>query len=124
MTMQVHEHPKPKVFGKGYGTHIAYHFKLLAKLIGMLCRLLVTTFAPSVYHEKYHWDIIDIYHKLRGYRHGTDNEKRCSECGTELMTAEEVRDLGRAKKTIESLKDEIAYLEWQVSHDEDDPDSE
>ena len=36
MTMQVHEHPKPKMFGKGYGAHIAYHFRMFKKLVGAL----------------------------------------------------------------------------------------
>ena len=124
MTMQVHKHPKPKVFGKGYGTHIAYHFKLFKKFVAVTSRIFLNMLIPSVYHERYHWDIIDIYHRLRGYRHGTENEKRCNECGTELMSRDEVRDLHDAEKLIEDLKDEIAYLEWQTPHNEDDPDSD
>jgi len=122
--MQVHEHPKPKIFGKGYGTHIAYHFKLFRLLAKIAIRSFVTMLIPSAYHEQYHWDIIDLYHKLRGYRHGTVNEKRCNECGTELMTRDEVRDLRDAEELIDNLKDEIAYLEWQTPHNEDDPDSD
>jgi hypothetical protein len=122
--MQVHEHPKPKIFGKGYGAHIAYHFRVFTVIAKILLQLTVTMFLPRVYHQKYHWDIIDLYYKLRGERHGTANERRCDECGTELMSRDDKISLDEAEELIEQLKEENAYLEWHEPHNEDVLDSD
>jgi hypothetical protein len=79
---------------------------------------------PRLFHERYHWDIIDLYYKLRGYRHGTNDEKRCDECGNELVSRDDKISLNEAEELIEELKEQNAYLEWHESHNEDDPDSD
>jgi len=123
MTMQVTHSPKPKIFGKGYGKHVASNLKLMKRFFWLGWKMLANTFIPSAFYEKAHWEVIDLYHKMRGFRHGTKDEKRCKECGHELVSRDDTNDLREAQKTIADLKDQVAYLEWHEPHNEDDPDS-
>jgi hypothetical protein len=112
--MKVKEHPKPRIFGKGYGSHVVYHGRLFLSFTGMTLKVLVTMFLPKVYHESYHWKIIEYYHKLRGYRHG-EHEQRCSECGRDMPSSTEVSDLRKAEERISELHDENVELKWTLS---------
>ena len=82
--MRAHRHSKPEVFGKGYGSHMLDKYRLFKTFVKLSFKVFVNIFAPSAYYEKYHWEVIDLYYKFRGFRHGTDNSKRCDACGSEL----------------------------------------
>lgn len=53
-------------------------------------KMLANTFIPAVFYERAHWEVIDLYHKMRGFRHGTKNDHRCAECGNEFISVDEV----------------------------------
>ncbi len=108
MTMQPTHSPKPKIFGEGYGKHVADNLKLMQRFFWLGWKILANTFVPSAFYERAHWEVIDLYHRMRGFRHGTDNEKRCDECGGEIMSADDVRNLREANKVIKELRAEIA----------------
>ena len=116
MTMKVNERPKPRIFGKGYGSHLLLGFTYVGAFFRMAFQALLNTLVPTAYHEKYHWDIIDLYYKLRGFRHGTDNPKRCTECGSEKLTADEVYRLRDAEKEVKVLKKKVADLEHKIEN--------
>lgn len=84
MTMQTCHSPKPRVFGKGYGAHLAYNFSLVRTFTKLAIKLFINAFVPGVYYEKAHWTVIDLYYKMSGHRHGTNDPKRCDQCGSNL----------------------------------------
>lgn len=84
MTMPPRHSPKPKIFGKGYGAHLAYNFGLVKILFKLTIKLFINAFVPCTYYEEAHWRIVDLYYKMRGHRHGTNNLKRCEHCGSQL----------------------------------------
>lgn len=84
MTMQPSHSPKPHVFGPGYGAHLAYNFGLTKTFTKLAIKIFINTFIPGVYYEEAHWEVIDLYYKMNGRRHGTNNPKRCDECGSIL----------------------------------------
>jgi hypothetical protein len=86
---QIHS-PKPKMFGEGYGKHISYNFKLMKQLFWLGWKMMANMFIPGVFYETAHWEIIDLYHKMRGFRHGTISDHRCKECGGELFSSDEM----------------------------------
>jgi len=99
MSMQVTHSPKPKIFGKGYGQHVATNVKLMKQFFWLGWKMLVNTFIPFVFYERAHWEVIDLYYKMRGLRHGTRNDHRCAECGTDFLSADEVhRERDELKK--------------------------
>jgi hypothetical protein len=108
MTMQVTHAPKPRIFGKGYGKHIATNLKVMRKFFWLGWKSLVNTFVPFAFYEVAHWEVIDLYYAMRGYRHGTKCNTRCEKCGSDLPSADEVHDLREAKKIIAKLRAEIA----------------
>jgi len=107
MTMQTVHSPKPKVFGKGYGTHLSYNFKLVSMFFKLALQVFVNAFVPGLYYEQAHWKVIELYHKMRGYRHGINSDHRCAACGADTMSCDEVYDLRTAKKIIAELQSEI-----------------
>lgn len=84
MTMQPSHSPKPRVFGPGYGTHLAYNFSLVKICAKLVIKLFINAFIPGVYYEEAHWRVIDLYYKMSGRRYGTNNSKRCDHCGSIL----------------------------------------
>ena len=104
MTMQVTHSPKPKIFGKGYGKHVANNLKLMKQFFWLGWKMLANTFVPGVFYERAHWEVIDLYHSMRGFRHGTSNDHRCAECGSDFLSADDV--------AIE--RDELKKLEMQL----------
>ena len=82
--MPPHHSPKPKILGPGYGTHLVYNFSLVKLFFKLAIKLFINAFVPGVYYEEAHWRVIDLYHKMSGYRHGTNNPKRCNQCGSTL----------------------------------------
>ena len=84
MTMPPCHSPKPEIFGKGYGAHLAYNFSLVKLFFKLSIKLFINAFVPGVYYEEAHWRVIDLYHKMSGHRHGTNNSKRCEHCGSTL----------------------------------------
>lgn len=127
MTMQVTHAPKPKIFGKGYGKHVVANLRLMKRFFWLGWKMLANTFIPTLFYERAHWEVIDLYHKMRGYRHGTRNEHRCKECGGDLASSDEVRDLREAKKVIKNQEMQIAELKYQVQNlptQEEDADSD
>lgn len=107
MTMQVTHSPKPKIFGEGYGKHVVYNFKLMKRFFWMGWKLLANTFIPGAFYEAAHWEVIEMYHKMRGFRHGTRNDHRCNECGHELYSADETTLRREELKDIEIHCDNI-----------------
>lgn len=89
MTMQTPYSPKPKIFGDGYGKHVSYNYVLMKKFFWLGWKMLVNMFIPGVFYERAHWEVIDLYYKMQGRRHGTDNEKRCDECGGNLLSSDD-----------------------------------
>ena len=104
MTMQVTHSPKPKIFGKGYGKHVANNLKLMKQFFWLGWKMLANTFVPGVFYERAHWEVIDLYHSMRGFRHGTSNNHRCAACGSDFLSADDV--------SIE--RDELKKLEMQL----------
>ena len=84
MTMPPHHSPKPKIFGKGYGAHLAYNIGLVRTFTKLAIKVFINIFIPGVYYEEAHWEVIDLYYEMSGRRHGTNNPKRCDECGSTL----------------------------------------
>jgi hypothetical protein len=114
MTMQNIYSPKPKVFGKGYGAHLSYNLQLVKLFIKLALQVFINAFIPGVYYEQAHWQVIDIYHKMRGFRHGTHSDHRCPECGADELSADEtiqaqedVKELKLLRKQIDSIPAEI-----------------
>ena len=101
MTMQETHSPKPKIFGKGYGKHVSYNFKLMKRFFWLGWKLFANMLIPGAFYERAHWEVIDMYHNMRGYRHGTINNHRCDKCGNELLTADEAFDRHAELKDIE-----------------------
>lgn len=101
MTMQTTHSPKPKIFGKGYGKHVAYNYKLMKRFFWLGWKMLVNMFIPAAFYERAHWEVIEMYHKMRGYRHGTVSDHRCDKCGGELLTCDESFDRRNELKDIE-----------------------
>ena len=66
--------------------------------------------------------VIELYHRMRGYRHGTKCDHRCDKCGGDMPSSDEVRDLREAKKVIVELRKQIA--EHTCSAYEEDADSD
>lgn len=89
MTMQATHSPKPKVFGEGYGKHVSYNFGLMKQLFWLGWKMLAHMLVPSTFYERAHWEVVELYHKMRGFRHGTISDHRCPECGGELLTCDE-----------------------------------
>ena len=96
--MQTPHSPKPKIFGNGYGKHISHNYQLMKKFFGLGLKLLANMFIPGIYYERAHWEVIDLYYKMQGYRHGTDNAKRCDECGTDLLSSNDKGTLNPASE--------------------------
>ena len=92
MTMQQTHSPKPKVFGEGYGAHLAYNLRLVKLFFKLALQVFVNAFVPGLYYEQAHWKVIEIYHKMRGFRHGTISDHRCPECGGELFSSDEMHE--------------------------------
>ena len=86
--MQPTHSPKPNVFGKGYGKHLAHNFELVKIFTKLAIKLFINAFVPCVYYEEAHWRVIDLYYKMSGHRHGTNNPKRCNQCGSNLEPKE------------------------------------
>lgn len=84
MTMYNVNAPKPKMFGKGYGTHLARNFHLSKKFINLAFKAIVNGIAPDIYYERVHFETIDLYYRFCGFRHGIDNPTRCEYCGSGL----------------------------------------
>jgi hypothetical protein len=130
MTMQVTHAPKPKIFGKGYGNHVAANLRLMKRFFWLGWKMLANTFIPTLFYERAHWEVIELYHKMRGYRHGTRSDHRCGECGADQMSSDEVSDLREAKKVIAELEAEIANhvcskrAHYELDTEEDAIDSE
>ena len=116
MTMQVTHAPKPKIFGKGYGKHVVTNLRLMKRFFWLGWKMLANTFIPTLFYERAHWEVVDLYHRMRGYRHGTKNDHRCESCGSDLPTSDEVRDLREAKKVIKNQELQIAELKYQVQN--------
>ena len=89
MTMQVTHSPKPKIFGKGYGKHVAYNYALMKRFFWLGWKMLVNMVIPAAFYERAHWEVIDLYHNMSGFRHGTNNDHRCGECGHEKLTSDD-----------------------------------
>lgn len=105
MTMQQIHSPKPKVFGEGYGAHLAYNFSLIKLFFKLSLQIFVNAFVPGLYYEQAHWKVIELYHKMRGIRHGTISDHRCKECGGELYSIDEVHCRRNELKDIERERD-------------------
>lgn len=116
MTMQVTHSPKPKIFGEGYGRHVASNLILMKKFFWLGWKMLANTFIPNVFYEKAHWEVVELYHKMRGFRFGTQNDHRCSECGHELYTSDETTLRRDELKDIEMRCDLID--EFDLAMDE------
>jgi len=101
MTMQSTHSPKPKIFGEGYGEHLSYNYKLMKKFFWLGWKMMVNMLIPGVFYERAHWEVVELYHKMRGFRHGTISDHRCPECGGELYTADEVHCRRAELKDIE-----------------------
>lgn len=84
MTMQTPHAPKPKIFGDGYGKHVSHNYWLIKKFFWLGWKMLVHMFIPGIFYERAHWEVIDLYYKMQGYRHGTNDTKRCGKCGSKL----------------------------------------
>ena len=87
--MQVTHSPKPEIFGKGYGKHVAYNYALMKTFFSLGWKMLANMLIPNVFYEHAHWEVIDLYHKMSGFRHGTINDHRCSECGHEKLSSDD-----------------------------------
>ncbi|MHA1289144.1 MAG: hypothetical protein ACTSPB_17285 [Candidatus Thorarchaeota archaeon] len=46
-------------------------------------------FIPVAFYERAHWEVIDLYHQMSGFRHGTNNDHRCSKCGHEKLSSDD-----------------------------------
>jgi hypothetical protein len=114
MVMHKVHSPKPKMFGKGYGTHLAYNYGLVKMFFKLGFKVLINAIVPGVYYEQAHWGVIDLYHKMSGYRHGTHSDHRCSECGGDLPSSDEAFDLRHAHKKLLVLKEENEELKRHV----------
>ena len=101
MTMQQTHSPKPEIFGEGYGKHIAKNYRLMKQFFWLGWKMMVHMFIPQAFYESAHWEVIDLYHKFRGYRHGTHSDHRCAECGGELFSIDEVHCRSAELKDIE-----------------------
>jgi len=127
MTMQVTHAPKPKIFGKGYGKHVSANLRLMKRFFWLGWKMLANTFIPTLFYERAHWEVVDLYYKMRGYRHGTQNEHRCGSCGSELETADERHNLREANKIIKKQEMQIAELKYELQNipaQEEDADSD
>jgi len=102
MTMQVTHSPKPKIFGKGYGKHVAYNYALMKKFFWLGWKMLVNMFIPVAFYERAHWEVIDLYHQMSGFRHGTNNDHRCSKCGHEKLSSE-LKDIEQDCQRVEEF---------------------
>jgi len=89
MIMQKVHSPKPKIFGEGYGAHLAYNYRLMKKFFWLGWKMLINMFVPAAFYEQAHWEVIELYHKMRGNRHGTFSDHRCPKCGNDLPSADE-----------------------------------
>ena len=89
MTMHPYHSPKPKIFGAGYGKHVSHNYRLMKKFFALGWKMLVNMFIPGVFYERAHWEVIDLYYKMQGYRHGTNDVKRCDGCGANLLSSDD-----------------------------------
>jgi len=87
--MQVTHSPKPKIFGEGYGKHVAYNYALMKKFFWLGWKMMANMIIPAAFYERAHWEVIDLYHKMSGFRHGTRNDHRCTECGHEKLSSDD-----------------------------------
>ncbi len=124
MVMQKVHSPQPKVFGEGYGSHLAYNYGLVKLFFKLGFKMLINAIVPGVYYEQAHWGVIELYHKMNGVRHGTRNEHRCNECGGELLSSEdghnrraELKDLEIQCHRIEECDKELAKIKDTDSED-------
>ena len=111
MTMQSIHSPKPKIFGVGYGAHLAYNLRLVKQFIKVALQVFINAFVPCTYYEKAHWQVIELYHRMRGFRHGTESDHRCKECGTDMLSNDETNQLREDVKELALLRkrmDEIS----------------
>lgn len=88
--MHTYNSPTPRVFGKGYGGHLAYNLRLAKLFTRLVFVSIIHAFAPTAYVEKAHWQIIEMYYKHKGLRHGTMDPKRCDHCGSTLEPQPEI----------------------------------
>ena len=127
MTMQRTHSPKPKIFGEGYREHLSYNYGLMKKFFWLGWKMLVNMFIPAAFYEKAHWEVIDLYHKMRGFRHGTVSDHRCPECGGELFSADEMhveRDELKQHEIQSRLADECNKAVDELHTEEDNSYSE
>lgn len=108
MTMHTVHSPKPEVFGKGYGAHLAYNFKLVRLFYKLALKIFINAIVPGVYYEQAHWQIIELYYMMRGTRHGTNSDHRCNECGGDLISCD---DEFKRRDEIKDLKEQVEELE-------------
>ena len=101
MTMHTVHSPKPKIFGEGYGAHLSYNFKLVRMFFKLALQIFINAIVPGLYYENAHWKIIELYHTMRGTRHGTNNDHRCSKCGGDLLSSEDGHNRRAELKDIE-----------------------
>ncbi len=121
MTMQEIHSPKPEIFGKGYGQHILHNYRLMKQFFWLGWKMMVNMFVPGVFYERAHWEVIDLYHKMRGTRHGTVSDHRCSKCGGDLPSADEVFGRRQELKDLEAEMDRIEEFDCiEVKSDDQD----
>jgi len=123
MTMQPIHSPKPKIFGAGYGKHVSHNYKLMKKFFWLGWKMLVNTFIPGAFYECAHWEVIDLYYKMQGHRHGTDNEKRCDRCGANLISSDDkIQMKSLIIETVEvEPEPESGQIVGDFTHPEDKP---
>jgi len=127
MTMQVTHSPKPKIFGEGYGKHVATNVKLMKQFFWLGWKMLANTFIPTMFYEHAHWEVIELYYKMRGIRHGTKNDHRCPKCGSEFLSADDVhRERDELKQIqlehhlIDDFDTKMYDYEYDLKHTTDD----
>jgi hypothetical protein len=87
--MHTYRPPTPRVLGKGYGSHLVQHFRLAKKFGKLMFISLVHAFVPCTYIDRVHYQVINLYYRFKGLRHGTMNPKRCDHCGITLEPRDE-----------------------------------
>ena len=124
--MQEIHSPKPEIFGKGYGQHILHNYRLMKQFFWLGWKMLVHMFIPGVFYERAHWEVIDLYHKMRGLRHGTVSDHRCPECGHDLPSADEMYQERNELKQLEIQLELIGGFDKKMDEyhaEEDDRDT-
>lgn len=119
--MQSVNSPKPRIFGKGYGTHLTYNLKLANQFIKLFLQITINALIPGAFYEKAHWQIIELYHRMRGFRHGTESDHRCKECGTDMLSNDEVNQQRDDAKELPILRRRVEDLERLHLANEDSP---